>query len=52
MLEFVRTRHGEVLKAIRDTGKLEDDTAKKLATALDEFAGVFVGSGGSGSQAA
>jgi F-type H+-transporting ATPase subunit alpha len=52
MLEFMRTRHGDVLKAIRDTGKLEDDTARKLATALDEFAGVFVASGGSGSQAA
>jgi F-type H+-transporting ATPase subunit alpha len=52
MLEFVRTRHGEVLKTIRDTGKLEDDTAKQLAAALDEFAGVFVASGGGRSQAA
>jgi F-type H+-transporting ATPase subunit alpha len=52
MLEFVRTRHGEVLKTIRESGKLEDETAKKLAAALDEFGGVFVASGGDRSQAA
>jgi F-type H+-transporting ATPase subunit alpha len=41
MLEYVRTRHGDVLKAIRDSGKIEDDTATKLVAALDEFADVF-----------
>jgi F-type H+-transporting ATPase subunit alpha len=41
MLEYVRTNHGDVLKAIRDSGKLEDDSEQKLAAALDEFADVF-----------
>jgi F-type H+-transporting ATPase subunit alpha len=41
MLEYVRSRHGDVLKSIRDSGKLEDDTVQKLIAALDEFAGVF-----------
>ena len=45
MLEFMRTRHGGVLEAIRKTGKLEDDTERKLAAALDEFAGMFQASG-------
>ena len=41
MLEYVRSNHGDVLKAIRDSGKLEDDTEQKLIAALDEFANVF-----------
>jgi len=41
MLEYVRTRHGDVLKSIRDSGKIEEGTAAKLIAALDEFAGVF-----------
>jgi F-type H+-transporting ATPase subunit alpha len=41
MLEYIRTRHGDVLKSIRDTGKLDDDVEAKLTAALDEFAGVF-----------
>jgi F-type H+-transporting ATPase subunit alpha len=52
MLEFVRTRHGDVLAAIRETGKLEDEVARRLGAALDEFSSVFVASGGSRSQAA
>jgi F-type H+-transporting ATPase subunit alpha len=51
MLEYVRTRHGDVLKAIRDTGKLEDDVEEKLVAALDEFAGVFAPTAGSGRAA-
>jgi F-type H+-transporting ATPase subunit alpha len=47
MLEYVRTNHGDVLKAIRDSGKLEDDVEQKLAAALDEFADVFQPSSGS-----
>ena len=50
MLEYVRTRHGDVLKSIRDSGKLDDDTQAKLQAALDEFAGVFQPS--TGTQAA
>jgi F-type H+-transporting ATPase subunit alpha len=45
MLEFMRTRHGDVLEAIRKTGKLEDDVERKLAAALDAFAGIFQPSG-------
>jgi F-type H+-transporting ATPase subunit alpha len=41
MLEFLRTRHGEVLETIRKTGKLEEDAERKLAAALDEFGGIF-----------
>jgi F-type H+-transporting ATPase subunit alpha len=41
MLEFMRNRHGDVLEAIRKTGKLEDDVERKLVAALDEFAGMF-----------
>jgi F-type H+-transporting ATPase subunit alpha len=41
MLEFMRNRHGDVLEAIRKTGKLEDDVERKLVAALDEFAGIF-----------
>jgi len=41
MLDFVRSNHGDVLKAIRDSGRLEEETEQKLAAALDEFANVF-----------
>jgi F-type H+-transporting ATPase subunit alpha len=41
MLEHIRSRHADVLQAVRSTGKLEDDVEKKLAAALDEFAKTF-----------
>jgi F-type H+-transporting ATPase subunit alpha len=41
MLEFIRRNHGDVLKSIRDSGKLDEDTEQKLAAALDAFAEVF-----------
>jgi F-type H+-transporting ATPase subunit alpha len=41
MLSYVRSEHPEVLAAIKSTGKLEDDTRKKLEIALDAFAKVF-----------
>jgi F-type H+-transporting ATPase subunit alpha len=41
MLDFIRTSHGDVLKAIRDSGRLEEETEGRLAAALDEFAKVF-----------
>jgi len=47
MLEYVRSNHGDVLKAIRDSGKLEEDTEARLVAALDDFAGVFTASAGS-----
>jgi F-type H+-transporting ATPase subunit alpha len=52
MLEYMRTRHADVLEAIRTSGKLEDDTKKKLVAALDEFANIFVPTRRVGSQAA
>jgi len=52
MLEHMRTQHGDVLKKIRDTGKLEEDTEKQLVAALDEFAGIFTPSSGAGTKAA
>jgi F-type H+-transporting ATPase subunit alpha len=52
MLDYVRTRHGRVLEVIRTSGKLEDETKKKLIVALDEFANVFVPTKRAGSQAA
>jgi F-type H+-transporting ATPase subunit alpha len=41
LLEFMRTRHGELLEEIRKTGKLEEDVERQLVQALDEFAGIF-----------
>jgi F-type H+-transporting ATPase subunit alpha len=41
MLGFMRTKGGDVLKAIRETGQLAEDTEQKLSALLDEFAGHF-----------
>jgi F-type H+-transporting ATPase subunit alpha len=41
MLQYLRTNHGDVLKAIRESGKLDDDVERALAAALDAFAKVF-----------
>ena len=41
MLEYVSSRHADVVTAVRDSGKLEDATRTKLEAALDEFAKVF-----------
>jgi F-type H+-transporting ATPase subunit alpha len=41
MLEYMRANHGDVLKAMRDSGKLEEDTEQKLVAALDAFADIF-----------
>jgi F-type H+-transporting ATPase subunit alpha len=51
MLEYVRTNHGDVLKAIRDTGKLEEDVEQKLVAALDAFKDVFQPTAGSSEAA-
>jgi F-type H+-transporting ATPase subunit alpha len=53
MLDHIRQNHGDVLKAIRNSEKLEEDTEQKLVAALDEFAELFQPSSGSpGSEAA
>jgi F-type H+-transporting ATPase subunit alpha len=41
MLSFMRSEHGAVLAEIRDTGKFEDETKKKVVSALDNFAKQF-----------
>jgi F-type H+-transporting ATPase subunit alpha len=41
MLEYVRTNHGDILAAIRSSGKLDDDVEARLAAALDEFGKAF-----------
>ena len=51
LLEYIRTRHGDILKSIRETEKLEEDVESKLQEALDEFANVFAPSSGAGQTA-
>jgi F-type H+-transporting ATPase subunit alpha len=52
MLAFLRSRHGDILKEIREARDLPDPLAGRLAAALDEFAGVFESSAKAESQAA
>ncbi len=46
MLDFIRSSHGDILKSIGESGRIEEETEQKLAAALDEFAGVFEPSAG------
>jgi F-type H+-transporting ATPase subunit alpha len=41
MLAFMRTQGGDVLKAIRESGQLAEDTEQNLTALLDEFTGHF-----------
>ncbi|MGN6155527.1 MAG: F0F1 ATP synthase subunit alpha [Sphingomicrobium sp.] len=41
MLSYLRSEHGDVLKTIRETKTLDDDTAAKLKSALTEFGKTF-----------
>ncbi|HJS41636.1 MAG TPA: F0F1 ATP synthase subunit alpha [Sphingomicrobium sp.] len=41
MLSFLRSEHGDILKSIRDTKQLDDDTAAKLKDALATFGKQF-----------
>ena len=41
MLEYLHENYQDVFQAIAATGKLEEETEKKLMAALDDFAGVF-----------
>ncbi len=53
MLEFIRTRHGDILKDIREKKVMGEGTETKLMAALDEFANAFQPTPASGdSQAA
>jgi len=52
MLDWMRSNHGEILSAIRDSGKFEDDTEQKLVAALDEFAKIFQPTPAKGTEAA
>jgi len=41
MLSYLRSEHGDILKTIRETKQLDDDTAGKLKSALTEFGKTF-----------
>ncbi len=41
MLEFLESKYADILKAIKDSGEISDDSDKKLKAALDEFQGIF-----------
>jgi F-type H+-transporting ATPase subunit alpha len=41
MLAYMRESHGDLLKSIRETGALSDETREGLVTALDAFAESF-----------
>ena len=48
---YIEARHAEVLAAIRDAGKLDDDTLATLGTAVADYAQSFVATGaGEGSE--
>ena len=41
LLDYLRASHAEILSAIHDSGKLEEEVEQKLIAALDAFADVF-----------
>lgn len=41
MLDFLDSKHSDVLNAIKETEEISDDTNQKLKAALDEFKGIF-----------
>ena len=41
LVEFLRSRHGELLQGIREDGKLEDDRIKALEQAVDSLRDLF-----------
>jgi F-type H+-transporting ATPase subunit alpha len=43
LFEFIDRKHGAILKAIVDSGKIDDAVKGKLEGALKEFEGVFTG---------
>ncbi|RLC28862.1 MAG: F0F1 ATP synthase subunit alpha [Deltaproteobacteria bacterium] len=41
MLEFLESKHGDILKSIKETEDISDEIDKRLKAALDEFKGIF-----------
>jgi len=41
LLRYMRAEHPDILKAIRDSGEISDETGKKLKAAVDRFAKAF-----------
>jgi F-type H+-transporting ATPase subunit alpha len=41
LLSYLRAEHGDILKSIRESKALDDDTAKKLKDALAAFGKQF-----------
>ena len=41
MLDWMRSNNSDILSAIRDSEKFEEETERKLISALDEFAEIF-----------
>ncbi len=41
MLEFMETKHSDILKEIKDQGDISDELRESMKKALDEFKGVF-----------
>ena len=41
MLEFMDSKYSEILKEIKETGDISEETDGKLKKALDEFKGIF-----------
>ena len=52
MLDWMRANKGDILEAIRSSGKFEEETEQKLIGALDEFGNVFEPTRAKGSEAA
>ncbi|HHY59450.1 MAG TPA: hypothetical protein GX504_02435, partial [Clostridia bacterium] len=42
-LPYLRNSHPEILKSIRDTGQLTEETINALKAALEEFKKTFTG---------
>ena len=41
LLRYMHAEHPDILKAIRDSGEISDETGKKLKAAVDRFAKAF-----------
>ncbi|MFZ0449463.1 MAG: F0F1 ATP synthase subunit alpha [Desulfatiglandaceae bacterium] len=41
MLEFLASKHSDLLKEIKETNEIRDELAEKLKKALDDFKGIF-----------
>jgi F-type H+-transporting ATPase subunit alpha len=41
MLEYMETKHPDLLRQVKDEGDISDELESKLTAALDEFKGLF-----------